>query len=72
MAGRTGRALFGCWNSGIPTKPFTTVSLLTALADLLRTQPDGLPAYLADAQKLSQTGSWAWSLETGFKNWSEE
>ncbi len=29
-------------------------------------------AYLADAQKLSQTGSWAWSPEVGIKYWSEE
>ena len=29
-------------------------------------------AYLADAQKLSQTGSWAWSPEAGIKYWSEE
>jgi PAS domain S-box-containing protein len=29
-------------------------------------------AYLADAQKLSQTGSWAWSPEIGIKYWSEE
>src|SRR4029078_8968635 len=28
--------------------------------------------YLADAQKLSQTGSWAWSPEGGIKYWSEE
>src|SRR5882762_1063149 len=29
-------------------------------------------AYLADAQKLSQTGSWAWNPEAGIKYWSEE
>jgi PAS domain S-box-containing protein len=29
-------------------------------------------AYLADAQKLSRTGSWAWSPEVGIKYWSEE
>src|SRR5438034_5440216 len=29
-------------------------------------------AYLEDAQKLSQTGSWAWSPEVGIKYWSEE
>jgi formate hydrogenlyase transcriptional activator len=29
-------------------------------------------SYLADAQKLSQTGSWAWSPEVGIKYWSEE
>src|SRR6266478_1744000 len=29
-------------------------------------------AYLKDAQKLSQTGSWAWSPEVGIKYWSEE
>jgi PAS domain S-box-containing protein len=29
-------------------------------------------AYLADAQKLSQTGSWAMSPEVGIKYWSEE
>ena len=29
-------------------------------------------AYLADAQKLSRTGSWAWSPEVGSKYWSEE
>src|SRR6266487_4691139 len=29
-------------------------------------------AYLTDAQKLSQTGSWAWSPEVGIKYWSEE
>src|SRR6266705_193102 len=29
-------------------------------------------AYLADAQKLSQTGSWAWSPEAGITYWSEE
>src|SRR6185369_5400700 len=29
-------------------------------------------AYLAEAQKLSQTGSWAWSPEVGIKYWSEE
>jgi PAS domain S-box-containing protein len=29
-------------------------------------------AYLADAQKLSQTGSWAWSPEFDIKYWSEE
>src|SRR6478736_8394078 len=28
--------------------------------------------YLADAQKLSQTESWAWSPEVGIKYWSEE
>jgi len=28
--------------------------------------------YLAEAQKLSQTGSWAWSPEAGIKYWSEE
>src|SRR5262249_29322820 len=28
--------------------------------------------YLADAQRLSQTGSWAWSPETGVKYWSQE
>src|SRR5438093_7063939 len=28
-------------------------------------------AYLEDAQKLSQTGSWAWSPEVGIKYWSE-
>jgi formate hydrogenlyase transcriptional activator len=30
-------------------------------------------AYLAEAQRLSQTGSWAWNLETGdIRYWSEE
>jgi len=29
-------------------------------------------AYLTDAQKLSQTGSWAWSPDTGVRYWSEE
>src|SRR6185503_4561053 len=29
-------------------------------------------AYLADAQSLSQTGSWAWSPAEGIKYWSEE
>jgi formate hydrogenlyase transcriptional activator len=29
-------------------------------------------AYLADAQRLSHTGSWAWSPEEGIKYWSEE
>src|SRR5437867_991221 len=29
-------------------------------------------AYLEDAQRLSQTGSWAWSPEVGIKYWSEE
>src|SRR5882724_1529827 len=28
--------------------------------------------YLAEAQKLSHTGSWAWSPDTGFRYWSEE
>src|SRR5258708_39562029 len=29
-------------------------------------------AYLAEAQKLSQTGSWAWSPDQGIRYWSEE
>jgi PAS domain S-box-containing protein len=29
-------------------------------------------AYLAEAQRLSQTGSWAWSPGTGVRYWSEE
>jgi len=29
-------------------------------------------AYLAEAQRLSQTGSWAWSPDTDFRHWSEE
>src|SRR5258705_1212640 len=29
-------------------------------------------AYLAEAQKLSHTGSWAWSLDTDVRYWSEE
>jgi len=29
-------------------------------------------AYLADTQRLSHTGSWAWSPEEGIKYWSEE
>src|SRR5229473_3380469 len=29
-------------------------------------------AYLAEAQKLSHTGSWAWSPDTDFRHWSEE
>jgi PAS domain S-box-containing protein len=29
-------------------------------------------AYLAEAQKLSQTGSWAWSPDTDIRYWSEE
>ena len=29
-------------------------------------------AYLAEAQKLSHTGSWAWSLQKGIRYWSEE
>ena len=29
-------------------------------------------AYLAEAQKLSQTGSWAWSPSTDIRYWSEE
>src|SRR4029077_18930737 len=29
-------------------------------------------AYLAEAQKLSQTGSWAWSPDEDIKYWSEE
>jgi PAS domain S-box-containing protein len=29
-------------------------------------------AYLADAQRLSRTGSWAWNLRTGTQFWSEE
>jgi formate hydrogenlyase transcriptional activator len=29
-------------------------------------------AYLAEAQRLSRTGSWAWSLDTDFRYWSEE
>ena len=29
-------------------------------------------AYLAEAQRLSKTGSWAWSPDTGFRYWSEE
>jgi PAS domain S-box-containing protein len=29
-------------------------------------------AYLAEAQRLSQTGSWAWSPEGGIRSWSEE
>jgi len=29
-------------------------------------------SYLAEAQRLSQTGSWAWSPEQGIKYWSEE
>jgi PAS domain S-box-containing protein len=29
-------------------------------------------AYLAEAQRLSHTGSWAWNLETDLRYWSEE
>ena len=29
-------------------------------------------AYLAEAQRLSQTGSWAWSPDQGIRYWSEE
>jgi len=29
-------------------------------------------AYLAEAQRLSQTGSWAWSPDEGIRYWSEE
>ena len=29
-------------------------------------------SYLAEAQRLSHTGSWAWSPEIGIKYWSEE
>jgi PAS domain S-box-containing protein len=29
-------------------------------------------AYLAEAQRLSHTGSWAWTLDTDFRHWSEE
>src|SRR5208282_4563777 len=29
-------------------------------------------AYLAEAQKLSHTGSWAWSPDTDIRHWSEE
>jgi len=29
-------------------------------------------AYLAEAQRLSHTGSWAWSPETDIRHWSEE
>jgi PAS domain S-box-containing protein len=29
-------------------------------------------AYLAEAQRLSHTGSWAWSLDTDVRYWSEE
>src|SRR5260370_1410197 len=29
-------------------------------------------AYLAEAQRLSQTGSWAWSPDTDVRSWSEE
>jgi len=29
-------------------------------------------AYLAEAQRLSHTGSWAWSLDTDVRHWSEE
>ena len=31
-----------------------------------------MKSYLADAQKLSRTGSWAWSPEIGIKYWSEQ
>src|SRR5262249_18730027 len=29
-------------------------------------------AYLAEAQRLSHTGSWAWNLTDGFRYWSDE
>ncbi len=29
-------------------------------------------AYLAEAQRLSHTGSWSWSLKDGFRYWSDE
>jgi PAS domain S-box-containing protein len=32
----------------------------------------GGEAYLAEAQRLSHTGSWAWSPDTGARYWSEE
>ncbi len=42
-------------------------SLLASQEELRQSQ-----AYLAEAQKLSQTGSWAWSPEDDITYWSEE
>ena len=42
-------------------------NLLASEVELRRSQH-----YLAEAQKLSHTGSWAWGPEVGIKYWSEE
>jgi formate hydrogenlyase transcriptional activator len=46
----------------------TDISERKAAEEALRSSE----AYLAEAQRLSQTGSWAWSPDTGARYWSEE
>src|SRR6266403_2972319 len=50
------------------------VGAVTDITDQMRAEESlrKSEAYLAEAQKLSQTGSWAWSPEFGVKYWSEE
>src|SRR5258708_36370317 len=49
-------------------------SLRKRLAELeqIRSKLQKSEAYLSEAQRLSQTGSWAWSPEQDIRYWSEE
>jgi PAS domain S-box-containing protein len=57
--------------SGRPYQAFGTVQDIT---DRKRAEESlrASEAYLADSQKLSRTGSWAWHPEAGITYWSEE
>src|SRR6266481_1943638 len=46
----------------------TDITKRKAAEEALRTSE----AYLAEAQRLSHTGSWAWSIDTDARYWSEE
>jgi PAS domain S-box-containing protein len=58
-------------SSGRPWQMFGTVQDIT---DRKRAEESlrSSEAYLAEAQRLSHTGSWAWSPDTDLRHWSEE
>jgi len=61
-----GGALFQGWNEGIAF--VLDLSEQKRAEEALRRSE----SYLAEAQRLSQTGSWAWSPDTDVRYWSEE
>ncbi len=53
-------------------KRFLGTAMDVTEQELLTQELERREAYLAEAQRLSQTGSWAWSPDEDIKYWSEE